>query len=269
MGHAASMSLYDFCNGDPVNCFDADGRLQKKAAELSIPAPAAALFINNPELFIALAELQLRGGSMYDNVRIIAAFDSEGNPNGAWAMAQNLNAYRDNRGQLYDQGKVVGTEAAWFFTNPEAAALIQKQRDFDYTVAVAGQVAFTTLSANFSGFGGPSPSAPTPNMRVSTSAAPAAESAAVRAGSSVDELVAAAQKAYPGKAGTTELHHITPKYLGGAADGPLAPLDAAYHQQITNAFRDAWKYGQPKPSAQQLEQIMKDVYSKYPLPPAR
>ena len=26
MGHAASMSLYDFCNGDPVNGFDPDGR---------------------------------------------------------------------------------------------------------------------------------------------------------------------------------------------------------------------------------------------------
>jgi hypothetical protein len=32
MGHAASMSLYDFCNGDPVNYFDADGRLSKKGS---------------------------------------------------------------------------------------------------------------------------------------------------------------------------------------------------------------------------------------------
>ena len=29
MGHAASPSLYDFCNGDPVNSFDPDGRLAK------------------------------------------------------------------------------------------------------------------------------------------------------------------------------------------------------------------------------------------------
>jgi hypothetical protein len=35
----------------------------------------------------------------------------------------------------------------------------------------------------------------------------------------VDDLIAAAQKLYPCKAGLTELHHITPKYLGGAADG--------------------------------------------------
>ena len=34
MGHAASMSLYDFCNGDPVNYFDADGRLMKKTGKL-------------------------------------------------------------------------------------------------------------------------------------------------------------------------------------------------------------------------------------------
>ena len=29
LGHAASMSLYDYCNGDPVNGFDPDGRLGK------------------------------------------------------------------------------------------------------------------------------------------------------------------------------------------------------------------------------------------------
>jgi RHS repeat-associated protein len=31
LGHAASMSLYDLCNGDPLNRFDADGRLGKVA----------------------------------------------------------------------------------------------------------------------------------------------------------------------------------------------------------------------------------------------
>lgn len=31
MGHGASMSLYDYCNGDPVNCFDPDGREGKKS----------------------------------------------------------------------------------------------------------------------------------------------------------------------------------------------------------------------------------------------
>jgi len=31
LGHSASMSLYDYCNGDPVNGLDPDGRLGKKA----------------------------------------------------------------------------------------------------------------------------------------------------------------------------------------------------------------------------------------------
>ena len=36
---------------------------------------------------------------------------------------------------------------------------------------------------------------------------------------------AEAQDAYPKKAGTIENHHIAPKYLGGAPDGPTVPLD--------------------------------------------
>lgn len=82
-----------------------------------------------------------------------------------------------------------------------------------------------------------------------------------------DDLVNAAQKLYPNKAGLTELHHITPKYLGGAANGPLVPLNGSYHQLITNEFRALWPYGKGVPSATGLQNIMKQVYSKYPLPP--
>ena len=82
-----------------------------------------------------------------------------------------------------------------------------------------------------------------------------------------DNLVKAAQQAYPKLAGKTQLHHITPKYLGGAKNGPLVPLDAAYHQQITNAFRTLHPYNLPKPSPVRLQEIMREVYSKYPLPP--
>lgn len=81
-----------------------------------------------------------------------------------------------------------------------------------------------------------------------------------------DELEKAAQKLYPNKAGKIELHHITPKYLGGAKNGPLVPLDASYHQVITNEFRALWPYGNGVPSASELQNIMKQVYSKYPLP---
>ena len=82
-----------------------------------------------------------------------------------------------------------------------------------------------------------------------------------------DDLVNAAQKLYPNKAGITELHHIAPKYLGGAKDGALVPLDGAYHQVITNEFRSLYQYGLPKPGDAKMLEIIKQVYSKYPLPP--
>lgn len=81
-----------------------------------------------------------------------------------------------------------------------------------------------------------------------------------------DDLVKSAQKLYPNKAGKTELHHITPKYLGGAKNGPRVPLDGAYHQQITNAFRKLRPYGKPKPTEAELNIILEKVYSQFPLP---
>jgi hypothetical protein len=83
-----------------------------------------------------------------------------------------------------------------------------------------------------------------------------------------DDLVKAAQQAYPKLAGKTQLHHITPQYLGGAADGALVPLDAAYHQQITNAFRQAWPYGKGAITDPVLrKKIIDQVYKQFPLPP--
>ena len=83
--------------------------------------------------------------------------------------------------------------------------------------------------------------------------------------SGCDELIAAAQEAYPNKVGY-ELHHIIPKYLGGAAQGETVSLPAAYHQMITNAFRAAYAYGQSRPDAATLASIVELVYSKLPLP---
>lgn len=82
-----------------------------------------------------------------------------------------------------------------------------------------------------------------------------------------DDLVAKAQELYPNLSGKVQQHHITPKYLGGAESGKKVPLDAAYHQQITNAFRKAWPYGQEAPDSSQLKVIIKKVYSEFPLPP--
>jgi len=88
---------------------------------------------------------------------------------------------------------------------------------------------------------------------------------------------AAAAAKYAGKAGRDELHHVVPRFLGGPADGPLAPVDAAYHQQLTNAFREAATsrgigYGgrvlDPLNSASDLLDlitILQEVYSQLPL----
>jgi hypothetical protein len=82
-----------------------------------------------------------------------------------------------------------------------------------------------------------------------------------------DDMVKAAQRIYPQKAGKIEMHHTTPRYLGGAENQELVPLDAAYHQQITNKFRTLWQYGKGTPSPTELQIIKNQVYSEYPLPP--
>ena len=85
-----------------------------------------------------------------------------------------------------------------------------------------------------------------------------------------EAAVREAQSLFPQKAGKIELHHIRPKYLGGAKNGKLVPLDAAYHQVITNAFRKELPYGlswtKTMKYAKWLEYARR-VYSQYPLPP--
>jgi RHS repeat-associated protein len=63
-----------------------------------------------------------------------------------------------------------------------------------------------------------------------------------------------------------EMHHVTPMYLGGAANGPRVPLPKDYHQLITNEFRKVHPYGQPAPDPTGLQKIMNRTYSKHPLP---
>jgi len=96
-----------------------------------------------------------------------------------------------------------------------------------------------------------------------------AASAAKSVAGKYDDLVKQAKKQYPNLAGKTQQHHITPKYVGGAANGPKVPLDGAYHQTITNAFRREHGYGLPKPSLERLREIMETVYDQCPLPKSR
>jgi hypothetical protein len=83
---------------------------------------------------------------------------------------------------------------------------------------------------------------------------------------SLSELFAEYDPLYPLKALKTELHHVIPRYLGGARNGELVRLPASYHQLITNAFRKLWSYGQDPPMAEELGEILEDVYSRFPLP---
>lgn len=82
----------------------------------------------------------------------------------------------------------------------------------------------------------------------------------------IARLTKQAETTYPKLAGKFHLHHIVPKFFGGAKNGTLARLPAAYHQLITNEFRSLWEYGQGTPALNKLNEILKQVYRKYPLP---
>jgi hypothetical protein len=83
---------------------------------------------------------------------------------------------------------------------------------------------------------------------------------------SIDDLIEQAQNKYPKKAGKIEEHHIEPKYMGGDPKGTTVPLDGAYHQEITNEFRDLYPYGSGPTTPKQMKEILDQVYGKFPLP---
>jgi hypothetical protein len=79
-------------------------------------------------------------------------------------------------------------------------------------------------------------------------------------------LKAEAEQRYPDKRGKYEEHHFFPVYLGGKENGPTYRLPAAYHQLLTNAFRQHWSYGRDKPPPEKAQELMLKVYSDYPIP---
>ena len=91
---------------------------------------------------------------------------------------------------------------------------------------------------------------------------------AISKAGTIEKLIAEAKSLYPKLAEKADqLHHVIPRYLGGAKDGALAKIPAAYHQVITNAFRELAPYGERiERTAEQVQQIVRDVYSRFPLP---
>ena len=83
----------------------------------------------------------------------------------------------------------------------------------------------------------------------------------------IEKLTGEAKELYPKLAEKADqLHHVIPRYLGGAQDGELAKIPAAYHQLITNAFRTLAPYGKAvSRTAEEVTNIVKQVYSMYPL----
>jgi RHS repeat-associated protein len=73
-------------------------------------------------------------------------------------------------------------------------------------------------------------------------------------------------KDYPDKRGKFENHHIDPKYLGGNPNGPTSRIDAEYHQNITNRFRDLHPYGGGRLPPAERQRIMNEVYRDLPIP---
>ena len=88
---------------------------------------------------------------------------------------------------------------------------------------------------------------------------------AVQGAAKIARLTEHAKTLYPKLAkAADQMHHVIPKYLGGAANGLRVKLPAAYHQLITNAFRELAPYG--KKFEGSVTEIVKEVYERFPLP---
>uniref|UniRef100_UPI00286BAD77 hypothetical protein n=1 Tax=Archangium sp. TaxID=1872627 RepID=UPI00286BAD77 len=96
------------------------------------------------------------------------------------------------------------------------------------------------------------------------SAPPPLEPKAARA--LYDKGMQEARRVFPHLAGgPKQEHHVYPRYLGGPDNGPTVDLDRAYHQLITNEFRMHRGYGQGTPNLRRALELMRLVYSEYPL----
>jgi hypothetical protein len=83
-----------------------------------------------------------------------------------------------------------------------------------------------------------------------------------------EEILKQAHAKYPKKVGI-EKHHVDPKYIGGPKNGGKIPLDAAYHQWITNLFRGKAPYGKGQLTPSDATRVKQEVYNEAPLPPKK
>jgi hypothetical protein len=75
-----------------------------------------------------------------------------------------------------------------------------------------------------------------------------------------------ARARYPQHQGYQD-HHFIPIFLGGPRNGVTYRLPSPYHEAITQEFRRLWRYGQGRtPETEELQRILIEVYSKYPIP---
>jgi hypothetical protein len=57
-----------------------------------------------------------------------------------------------------------------------------------------------------------------------------------------------------------------PKFAGGPANGTQYEINAAYHQVITNEFRQQLGYGKGPYDPVKVYEVMLQVYENYPIP---
>jgi hypothetical protein len=79
------------------------------------------------------------------------------------------------------------------------------------------------------------------------------------------QRLAEARARYPEAEGY-ENHHFVPRYMGGEPHGKTFRLPKAYHYAVTQEFRARWPHGQEAPRAKELQNILIQVYSRYPIP---
>ena len=86
-----------------------------------------------------------------------------------------------------------------------------------------------------------------------------------------EKIVEKARRRYPRKARIKgpECHHVHPIYMGGPKSpmpGGRKAVDAAYHQLLTNSFRNYWSYGAgASKTGLNFSDIMTIVYADLPV----